>query len=285
MAEASGGRSGVRGLPSADRTAGVCQYGTFGEQLRNDRIAAGLTQGQLAERSALSVRAIGDLERGRISQPRTSTLRQLAEALSESADDKTAGPAGLPRQLPAPTSPFVGRSKELAALSFLSDQCFLSDQAAGETGATAVISAIGGTAGVGKTALALRWAHARASDFPDGQLYVNLRGYDPGPPVLPHDALASFLRALGVNGQDVPPGPGRVRGPVPEPDRRAADADPARQRQGRRASQAAAPSRFWLHGTGDQQGRARRADRPRRGAAPGPGPAGACRMRSRSFDR
>ena len=193
MAEASGGR-----------TAGVCQYSTFGEQLRTDRIAAGLTQEQLAERSALSVRAIGDLERGRISQPRTLTLRQLAEALSGSATDKTASSTGPPRQLPAPTAPFVGRGKELAALSFLSDQCFRSDQTAGQRGATAIISAIGGTAGVGKTALALRWAHARASDFPDGQLYVNLRGYDPGPPVLPQDALASFLRALGVNGQDVP---------------------------------------------------------------------------------
>jgi tetratricopeptide (TPR) repeat protein/transcriptional regulator with XRE-family HTH domain len=180
MAQASGGRS------------------TFGEQLRDDRIAAGLTQEQLAERSALSVRAIGDLERGRTGQPRRSTLRQLAEALSEPASDKMATASGPPRQLPAPTVPFVGRSQELAALSSLCAR------PAEHTGAAAIISAIGGTAGVGKTALALRWAYARASDFPDGQLYVNLRGYDPRPPVLARDALASFLRALGVNGQDVP---------------------------------------------------------------------------------
>lgn len=196
MAEASAGRS------------------TFGEQLRQDRIAAGLTQEELAERSALSVRAIGDLERGRISQPRMSTLRQLAEALSESAADKPVTFAGPPRQLPAPTAPFVGRSKELAALSSLCDQPGdqpaeqsgdqPGDQPAEQSGAAAIISVIGGTAGVGKTALALRWAHARVSDFPDGQLYVNLRGYDPGPPVPPHDALAGFLRALGVSGQNVP---------------------------------------------------------------------------------
>jgi tetratricopeptide (TPR) repeat protein/transcriptional regulator with XRE-family HTH domain len=176
LAEASGGRS------------------TFGAQLRDDRIAAGLTQEQLAERSALSVRAIGDLERGRTGQPRMSTLRQLAEALSEPANDRMAISAGPPRQLPAPTGSFIGRSKEMAALSSLCDQ----------SRAAAVISAIGGTAGVGKTALALRWAHARASEFPDGQLYVNLRGYDPGPPVLPYDALAGFLRALGLSGQNVP---------------------------------------------------------------------------------
>ena len=68
-----------------------------------------------------------------------------------------------------------------------------------------VISAIGGTAGVGKTALAVHWAHQVAGRFPDGQLYVNLRGYDPGQPVPAADALAGFLRSLGVPGQDIPP--------------------------------------------------------------------------------
>jgi tetratricopeptide (TPR) repeat protein len=68
-----------------------------------------------------------------------------------------------------------------------------------------VISAIGGLAGVGKTALAVHWAHQVSEDFPDGQLYVNLRGYDPGQPLPVADALAGFLRALGVAGQDIPP--------------------------------------------------------------------------------
>ena len=68
------------------------------------------------------------------------------------------------------------------------------------------IAVLAGTAGVGKTALAVRWARRAAAAFPDGQLYVNLRGYDPGAPVLPGDALAGFLRALGLAGEDIPAG-------------------------------------------------------------------------------
>ena len=70
--------------------------------------------------------------------------------------------------------------------------------------AAVLISAIGGTAGVGKTALAVQWAHQAAASFPDGQLYVNLRGYDPDQPVPATDALAGFLRSLGVPGPDIP---------------------------------------------------------------------------------
>jgi hypothetical protein len=68
----------------------------------------------------------------------------------------------------------------------------------------AAISAISGTAGVGKTALALDWAHRLSARFPDGQLYVNLRGYDPEQPMSAADVLAGFLRGLGVNDQEVP---------------------------------------------------------------------------------
>jgi DNA-binding SARP family transcriptional activator/tetratricopeptide (TPR) repeat protein len=107
------------------------------------------------------------------------------------------GPAEVPRQLPAAAAWFAGRDGELAALTGLLDQ-----PAAG--GATVVISAIAGTAGVGKTALAVRWAHQVAGRFPDGQLYVNLRGYDPDRPMPPVDALAGFLRALGVPGPEIP---------------------------------------------------------------------------------
>jgi tetratricopeptide (TPR) repeat protein len=57
---------------------------------------------------------------------------------------------------------------------------------------------------VGKTALAVQWAHQVAELFPDGQLYVNLRGYDPAEPVTAADALAGFLRGLGVPGTDIP---------------------------------------------------------------------------------
>ena len=69
---------------------------------------------------------------------------------------------------------------------------------------TLMMTAIAGTAGVGKTALAVQWAHQVAEQFPDGQLYVNLRGYDPGEPMAAADALAGFLRAAGVPGQDIP---------------------------------------------------------------------------------
>lgn len=104
----------------------------------------------------------------------------------------------VPRQLPANPPQFAGRRDELRALSRLLS-------GAGQSGGTAVIVAISGTAGVGKTTLAVHWAHQVAEKFPDGQLYVNLRGFDPAQPVTAAEALAGFLRALGVAGRDVPP--------------------------------------------------------------------------------
>jgi DNA-binding SARP family transcriptional activator/tetratricopeptide (TPR) repeat protein len=108
----------------------------------------------------------------------------------------------VPRELPGPVPQFVGRAAELADLTGMLER------ASAQRPRTLVISAIAGMAGVGKTALALQWAHQVADRFPDGQLHVNLRGYDPGQPMSAADALAGFLRSLGVAEQDIPAGTG-----------------------------------------------------------------------------
>ncbi|GAB3476847.1 ATP-binding protein [Amycolatopsis cihanbeyliensis] len=97
----------------------------------------------------------------------------------------------VPRQLPALVRAFVNRAAELDRL----DQVLAGDP---EEPLTVGMSLVTGTAGVGKTSLALHWAHRIRGHFPDGQLYLNLRGYDPGTPVGPAQALDYFLRALGV---------------------------------------------------------------------------------------
>jgi DNA-binding SARP family transcriptional activator/tetratricopeptide (TPR) repeat protein len=108
----------------------------------------------------------------------------------------------VPRQLPAPPRAFTGRSGELAALSAALDGC------TGHGGGTVMISAVGGTGGIGKTWLALRWAHDNLRLFPDGQLYVNLRGFDLAiEPVPSAVAVRGFLDALGVGSAAIPPDP------------------------------------------------------------------------------
>ena len=199
----------------------------FGAWLRSCRQSAGLSQEALAGRAGLSVRALRNLERGR-TDPHSGSLRRLADALElrgeargqffaaagrqpagDACADAAAAPEGglaragdgqvVPRQLPGPVRQFVGRDSELAALTALLDQADTMPDAV-------LISAIGGTAGVGKTALAVRWAYQIAERFPHGQLYVNLRGYDPDEPLPAADALAGFLRDLGVSGPDIPAG-------------------------------------------------------------------------------
>jgi DNA-binding SARP family transcriptional activator/Tfp pilus assembly protein PilF len=115
------------------------------------------------------------------------------------ADRLTDPPTGthVPAQLPADVSAFTGRAEQLAHLDALLAR-------AGDQPTAVIISALSGTAGVGKTALAIHWAHRIRDRFPDGQLYVNLRGYDPDQPTDPGEALTRFLSALGVTGQEVP---------------------------------------------------------------------------------
>ncbi|ROO59823.1 DNA-binding SARP family transcriptional activator [Micromonospora sp. Llam0] len=113
-------------------------------------------------------------------------------------------PAPAPAQLPADIPDFTGRVTELAELDQLLDdaQGRTDDDVDRSSGVT--VAAVSGTAGVGKTALAVRWAHRVRHRFPDGQLYVDLQGYDAEQPVSPGQALAGFLRALGVAGPDLP---------------------------------------------------------------------------------
>jgi len=126
--------------------------------------------------------------------------------------DRAPRPVGavrvVPAQLPADVDVFTGRATELAELDRLLSatptQTDATDKAGGGS-TSVVISAVSGTAGVGKTALALRWAYRVRGEFPDGQLYVNLRGYDPDQPLSAGDVLARFLRALGVAGAEIPP--------------------------------------------------------------------------------
>ena len=119
-----------------------------------------------------------------------------------------AGPEHIwaaPAQLPGDVDAFTGRAGELATLDKLAAMIGPpggADQAG--AGPALTVICVSGTAGVGKTALAVHWARRIRAAFPDGQLYVNLRGYDPGQPVPAGDALAGFLRALGVPGQDIP---------------------------------------------------------------------------------
>ncbi|MGH3774443.1 MAG: ATP-binding protein [Pseudonocardiaceae bacterium] len=108
--------------------------------------------------------------------------------------------AMLPRQLPGAVRHFTGRTDELEALNALLDNA--------GAGGTVVISAIDGTAGIGKTALAIYWAHQVVQRFPDGHLYVNLRGFDPtGSPVEPAAAIQGFLDAFAVPVDRIPVSP------------------------------------------------------------------------------
>jgi tetratricopeptide (TPR) repeat protein len=145
-------------------------------------------------------------------ESRTSLHRRILAADSELLVAAGAEPSGaasatlsppapvVPRQLPAATRHFTGRADALDALRALAAE-------AAEASHATVISVIGGTAGIGKTTLALHFAHQVADQFPDGQLYVNLRGFDPaGPQMTSVEAIRLFLDALAVPAARIPAG-------------------------------------------------------------------------------
>jgi tetratricopeptide (TPR) repeat protein len=200
------------------------QFTSFGELLKYLRRRARLTQRELAAAVSYNYSHISRLENG-LRAPDVATLNavflpalrlnpstdapviarltELANLARDVAITPTTGrtgPAPVPRQLPSAVRHFVGRRTQSAQLQRLFEES--------GTPETPVISVIHGTAGVGKTALATQWAHRFAGYFPDGQLYLDLRGFDPTrSPVEPTEAVRGFLDAFAVPPERVPSGP------------------------------------------------------------------------------
>jgi tetratricopeptide (TPR) repeat protein/transcriptional regulator with XRE-family HTH domain len=205
--------SSLTGLWNGESRSGV----QLGRLLIGFRVDRGLSQEALASRSGMSVRAIRNLERGHVERPRRTSIALLADALaltdaervvfkkaSVDVDGRADGPVdtqpdpacGVPRQLPPDIADFTGRDLALERL-----YSRVRDRRRGST--AVVITAATGKAGVGKTTLAVHAAHQLRHLFPDGQLYVNLRGVE-AQALDPADVLCGFLRALGVDGRSIP---------------------------------------------------------------------------------
>jgi tetratricopeptide (TPR) repeat protein/transcriptional regulator with XRE-family HTH domain len=186
---------------------------TFGGLLRELRRRTRLTQEQLADAAGLSLRALSDLERGVVATPQKETVRMLADALRLTGQERTrfetvargrplhsvsqTAAATAIRSLPRDVASFIGRERELEQLL---------EAAAGASGVVG-IHAIGGMAGVGKTAFAVHAAHRLADRFPAGQIFLQLHGHTPGQrPVDSADALASLLLSIGMPPSRIPAG-------------------------------------------------------------------------------
>jgi transcriptional regulator with XRE-family HTH domain len=178
-----------------------------------------MTQEEVADKATVALRTIRGIETGRIGRPRQGTVRLLAAAFGldggdrdrfQAAAQSESIPAAValdarierdsaaryptPAQLPADVAGFIGRAGALLQLSSLRER--------GDRAAFAVVT---GMAGVGKTSLAVHWAHRVRKDFPDGQLFVNLRGFDPrGSALSPAEAVRGLLDTLGVTPPRIP---------------------------------------------------------------------------------
>ncbi len=182
---------------------------TFSGLLRRLRAGSGLTQEELASAAKLSRRAVSDLERAVATTPQRDTVRLLADALHligpERSQFETVArgrplqgapeAAAAMRTLPRDVASFTGRQRELERLA----------QAAARPGGGVSIHAIGGMAGVGKTAFAVHAGHQLAEVFADGQIFVLLHGHTPGRrPTDPADALAGLMLTIGVPAGQIP---------------------------------------------------------------------------------
>jgi transcriptional regulator with XRE-family HTH domain/tetratricopeptide (TPR) repeat protein len=180
---------------------------SFGAVLRALRRRRLLSQAELAARAGISERTVRNLESD-IVVPRASTVRLLGAALglTGSAEQElfqapgphavSAGP--VPAELPFVAQLVVGRQAELAML----------DGALAPTtpSAQSPLAILTGLPGAGKTTLAVHWARTAATRFPDGQLFLDLHGFDALPPVSPAVALGQLLEALGVAPSAMPAG-------------------------------------------------------------------------------
>ncbi len=191
------------------------QQATFAGLLRKLRAEAQLTQEELAEISGVRPRTVSDLERGVATTPQRDTVRRLADALhligqvraefeaiargrpAPAGATGAGGAAAATRTLPRDIASFTGREHQLRQLM---------DAAPGE-GSVVSIHAIGGMAGIGKTAFAVHAAHQLADRFPDGQIFLSLHGHTPGQrPTDAGDALASLLATIGIAAAQIPDG-------------------------------------------------------------------------------
>ncbi|GJF23795.1 ATP-binding protein [Streptomyces sp. HO565] len=192
---------------------GTPSAGDFGQQLRDLRGRAGLSQEALAHAAGVSVRALADMERGRTRGPQRRTVQALAEALGLDGDEAASleGSAALgrprPRTATDPAGPgtlalprdiqdFTARGPALARLLDLARDA--------ESGRP-VVTVVAGQPGLGKTAFAVHAAHRLAPHFPDGRIALDLHGMDPEP-TTPRDALARLLGAMGVADAAIPAG-------------------------------------------------------------------------------